>query len=122
MWKALLLRYMIIVIALVAAVWVVPGIEIEGNAVFVVLLMGLILGLVNIFIKPVLEFFSCGCIVLTLGLFLLVVNAAALWLASWLAQLLGIGFVVNGFWPAFWGGLVISIVSLIMNIFLPDEF
>jgi putative membrane protein len=121
MWKSLLIRYLVILVALAAAVWLVPGITVEGDAVPVVLLMGLVLGLVNILVKPILKFFSCGCIVLTLGLFLLVVNALALWFASWLAQLLGIGFVVDGFWSAFWGGLVISVVSFLMNMLIPDK-
>jgi putative membrane protein len=121
MWKSLLLRYFVILIALAVAVWLVPGITVEGDSVPVILLMGLVLGLVNILVKPILKFFSCGCIVLTLGLFLFVVNALALWFASWLAQLLGIGFIVDGFWSAFWGGLVISVVSLLMNMLIPDK-
>ncbi len=121
MWKSLLVRYVVILAALIAALWLVPGITVEGDAVAAVLLMGLVLGLVNILVKPILKFFSCGCIVLTLGLFLLVVNALALWFASWLAQLLGIGFIVDGFWPALWGGLVISVVSFLMNLLIPDE-
>jgi putative membrane protein len=121
MWKSLLLRYLVILIALAAAVWLVPGITVEGDAIPAILLMGLVLGLVNILVKPILKFFSCGCIMLTLGLFLLVVNALALWFASWLAQLMGIGFIVDGFWPAFWGGLVISVVSFLMNMLIPDK-
>jgi len=121
MWKSLLVRYVVILAALIAALWLVPGITVEGDAVAAVLLMGLVLGLVNILVKPILKFFSCGCIVLTLGLFLLVVNALALWFASWLAQLLGIGFIVDDFWPALWGGLVISVVSFLMNLLIPDE-
>jgi putative membrane protein len=121
MWKSLLVRYVVILAALIAALWLVPGFTVEGDAVAAVLLMGLVLGLVNILVKPILKFFSCGCIVLTLGLFLLVVNALALWFASWLAQLLGIGFIVDGFWPALWGGLVISVVSFLMNLLIPDE-
>lgn len=121
MWRAILIRYIILVLALAATIWLVPGISVQGEAVPTVLLMGLVLGAVNVLVKPILKLFSCGCIVLTLGLFLLVVNAFALWFASWLAQQFGIGFVVDGFWPAFWGGLVISIVSFLLNVFIPDE-
>lgn len=121
MWKALLLRYIILVIALAVTIWLVPGITVSGDAVSTVLLMALILGAINVIVKPILKILSCGCILLTLGLFLLVVNALALWLASWFAQLVGIGFVVDGFWSAFWGGLVISIISFLLNTLIPDE-
>ena len=52
---------------------------------------------------------------------MLVINAGTLWLASWMAQnWFGIGFNVDGFWPAFWGGLVISVVSFLLSIFIPE--
>ncbi len=82
---------------------------------------GAILAAVNVLIRPILQFLSCGCIIATLGLFMLVINAGTLWLASWMAQnWFGIGFYVDGFWPAFWGGLVISIVSFLLSVFIPE--
>jgi putative membrane protein len=64
---------------------------------------------------------TCPLIILTLGLFTLVVNAGMLLLASWLAGLIGIGFRVDGFWPALWGGLIVSIVSAVLTMLLKDE-
>ena len=116
------IRWIVIAIALLVAVLLVPGITIQGNVWWAVAVTALVLGLVNAFIRPILQFLSCGFIVATLGLFLLVINAGTLWLASWISQnWFSAGFVVDGFWPAFWGGLIVSIVSFVLNIFLPDE-
>ncbi|NJP05937.1 MAG: phage holin family protein [Chloroflexaceae bacterium] len=119
----LLLRWLITAIALVAAANLVPGIEIRDQSGWVaVLLMAVALGLVNAFIRPLLVLLSCPLVLLTLGLFLLVVNALCLWLASWLATVLfGAGFVVDGFWPAFFGSIVVSIVSFLLSLFIPDD-
>jgi putative membrane protein len=77
---------------------------------------------VNAFIRPLLTLLSCPFVLLTLGLFMLVINALCLWLASWLATaLFGAGFNVDGFWPAFWGSIVVSIVSFLLSLFLPDD-
>jgi putative membrane protein len=65
--------------------------------------MAAVLGLVNIFIRPILKLLSCGFIILTLGLFMLVINAFLLWFSSWICGLIGIGFVVQVPWGAFWG-------------------
>jgi len=121
--KALILRYLITLAGVVAAVILVPGITIAPNkdGLFAVGVMALILCLVNVLLKPILTMLSCGFIVLTLGLFMLVINSLALWIASWLASLFGIGFVVDGFWAAFWGGLVISVVSFVANMIVPDH-
>lgn len=118
----LLLRWLITAVALVAATFV-PGIAItDQNGWFAVLLMAAIFGLVNAFIRPLLTLLSCSLIVLTLGLFTLVINALCLWLSSWIAQQwFGAGFVVNGFWPALVGGIVVSIVSFLLSMFIPDE-
>jgi len=117
-----LVRFIITLIALYAAVWLVNGIEVtETSAWLAYTVMAVVLSLVNMFIKPILKFLSCGLIVATLGLFLLVINTVVLWLASWICQQLGIGFVVTGLWPAFLGSLIISAVSLVLSIFVPDE-
>jgi putative membrane protein len=115
----LLLQWFIISAALVAAAYVVPGIRVEGNGATAVLVMAVILGLVNVFIRPVLAFLSCGFIILTMGLFMLVVNALSLWLASSIAvNWFNVGFYVDGFWPAFWGSIIVSIVSFLLSVFL----
>ncbi|GCD90394.1 phage holin family protein [Nocardioides sp. LS1] len=79
------------------------------------LLVALILGLVSATVKPVLKLISIPFILLSLGLFLLVINAAMLGLTSWLADGLGIGFHVNGFWTAVGGAIVITIVGWVVD-------
>lgn len=113
----LLVSWLITAAALVAAAYLVPGISVRGSdGMVAVLVMAAILGVLNVLVKPVLSFLSCGLIVLTLGLFLIVINALSLWLASWIAQnWLNIGFVVDGFWPAVWGSIVVSLVSFFLS-------
>ena len=118
-----LVRFIITLIALYAAVWLINGIEVVGTSAWLAYtVMAVVLSLVNMFIKPILKFLSCGLIAATLGLFLLVINTFVLWLASWICvNLLGIGFVVDGVWPAFLGSLIISAVSFVLTIFVPDD-
>ncbi|MCZ7553970.1 MAG: hypothetical protein B6D39_10815 [Anaerolineae bacterium UTCFX2] len=119
--RFILLRWIITTLAVLATAWIIPGITIEGNGFVVALAAALILGLVNAIIRPILIILSCGCIALTLGLFMLVVNAATLWLASWFSQLFGIGFYVDGFFPALYGSIVISLISWLLSTFLIGE-
>ena len=113
----MILSWLITAAALVAAAYLVPGISVSGSeGLAAVLVMAAILGVLNVLVKPVLSFLSCGLIVLTMGLFLIVINALSLWLASWIAQnWFGIGFVVDGFWPAVWGSIVVSLVSFFLS-------
>jgi putative membrane protein len=119
----LLVRWIITVIALLVAVLVVPGITVEDERAWVAFgVMALVLGFVNAFIRPLLMFLSCGCIVLTMGLFILVINALTLWLSSWIAvNWLNVGFYVDGFWPALIGALIVSIVSFVLSLFVKDD-
>lgn len=119
----LLLRWIIMAAALFATAYLLPGIRVEGpDAVFAVAVMALVLGFVNAFIRPLLQFFSCGLILLTLGLFTLVINAATLWLSSYICvNYLGIPFYVEGFWPAFWGSIITSIIAMILSSIFIDE-
>jgi putative membrane protein len=119
----LFIRWIIIAAALVVAAWLIPGITVTGtNGWIAVGVMAAVLGFVNAIIRPILAFFSCGCIVLTMGLFMLVINAATLSLSSWIANsLFGVGFEVNGFWPALFGSIVVSVVSFFLSLFLIDE-
>ena len=119
----LVIRWAITAVALVVAVWLVPGIRIESqNAWIAVGLMAVILGFVNAIIRPVLMFFSCGCIVLTMGLFMIVVNGLALWSASWISvNVFNVGFYVDGLWPAILGSIVVSIVSFLLSLLIPDN-
>ena len=102
-----------------AALWVatrlVPGVTFTGDWVpfFGV---ALVFGFINTFIGPVVKILSLPFILVTLGFFLLVVNGLMLWLTSSLSGALGLGFHVSGFWAAFFGGLVVSVVSTILTI------
>ncbi|CAM01260.1 putative membrane protein [Saccharopolyspora erythraea NRRL 2338] len=100
------------------AVWLttlLPGITLGGRdtpaQILTVLAVAVVFGLVNVVLKPIAKTLGCLLYVLTLGLFGLVVNALLLWLTSYLAGELGLPFHVDGFWPAFWGALIITIVS-----------
>ncbi|MBN6053890.1 phage holin family protein [Nonomuraea sp. RK-328] len=85
------------------------------------LVVALIFGLINAIVKPIVKALGCAIIVLTLGVFLLVINAAMLLLTSWIAGELGIPFHVDDFYPsAFWGAIIISVVSWILGLILPD--
>jgi putative membrane protein len=115
-----LVRWGITAAAVAVAAWIVPGIVIdEPNRVWAVVLVALVLGLVNAFIRPAIYALSCGLIILTLGLFTLVVNGLMLWLASWImVHWIGLGFHVNGFWDAVLGALIISVVSVVVSVFV----
>ena len=119
----LILRWIIMAVALFATAYLLPGIRIEGpNAVVVVAVMAVILGFVNAFIRPILSLLSCGLIILTLGLFSLVINAVSLLLASYISvNWLGIGFYVDGFWPALWGSIVVSLIAMVLSGLLIDD-
>ena len=117
----LLVRWVITSLALFAAAYIVPGIQVEGTAWIVYAVMAIILGLVNAFVRPLLKLLTCPLILLTLGLFTVVINAATLLVASWLAQLLEIGFVVDGFWAALLGSLIVSAVTVVLSALVKDD-
>ncbi len=104
-----------------AALWValrlVSGITYDGGWVGF-LGVALVFGVVNAVVKPLLTLFSIPFILLTLGLFIFVVNALALWITSGLSGALGLGFHVSGFGAAFLGALVVSLVNLVMSWFV----
>ena len=117
-----LIRWVITIAALFVATAIVPGIRVaDTNAWIAFAVMALILGLINTFLRPVLQILSIGFIILTLGIFLLIVNAFTLWLSSRIAQAFGIGFYVDGFWAAFWGSLNVSVVSWLLSLFIQDQ-
>jgi putative membrane protein len=107
-------------VALALAAWLIPGIYLSGETtwemVTVMAVMALIFGLVNALIRPLVKFLTCLINVVTLGLFTLVINAGMLWLSSWIAGKLNVGFHVDGFIPAFLGALLISVVSLVLDL------
>lgn len=118
-----IMRWLVTSIAVAAAILVVPGIEVSGpNAWLAIIVGALVLGLLNATVGAVVRVGAIGCIVLTLGLFNLVINAAMLMLASYVSEnWFNLGFHVNGFWPAFFGGIVISIVSALLQWLVPSN-
>ena len=114
------IRWAINAVALYVAVVIVPGIDFEGKWTGV-LWLALIIGLLNALVRPLLKFFTFPLIVLTLGLFTVVVNTLILLLANWIGQVFDLGLTVDGFWPALLGSLVISIVSVLMGVIFRDE-
>jgi len=121
---SLLLRWLISGIALLVAVWLVPGITVgpERDALVTVGAMAVILGFINALIRPLLKLLTCPLILLTLGLFVLVINALCLWFASYVAvNWFGIDFVVEGFWAAFLGALIVSAVTMVLTAVLSDD-
>jgi putative membrane protein len=119
----LLIRWIIIVISLVVAALVIPGIHVDDTSAWIAFgVMAAVLGLVNAIVRPILAFLSCGCIVATMGLFIFVINAITLWLSSWIAtEWLNIGFYVDDFWAALFGSIVVSIVSFVLSLILVDD-
>lgn len=115
-----LLRWIINSLAVWAAVSFVPGIHWVNDWVSLIAL-GLILTLVNVFVRPLAKFVGCLPIILTLGLFTLVINAFLFWLTGQIGLAFDMGFTVDGFWPALLGGLVVSAVSIVMGMILRDE-
>jgi putative membrane protein len=104
------------------AVWLVGGLEFSG-VWWEFLIVAAIMGLANAFARPVITFFSIPFIIVTLGLFLLIVNALVLQLVVWLSgpSVLDLGLTSTGFfWATFWGSVVISVVGWIIGLALPD--
>jgi len=117
-----LLRLLINAIALYLAVLIVPGLDLRSGMVSLVWL-ALIFGLINALLRPLLKFLTCALIFLTLGLFTLVINTFLFWLTSIVGQSFGIALIISDpvWWNAFLGGLVVSIVSIIMTMIFKDE-
>jgi putative membrane protein len=113
--KNFVIRLFVNALALAAAAWLLDGIQMSGD-VLDVLLVALVFGILNAILKPILLFFSIPLLILTLGLFALVVNAVMLMITSSLLE----DFAVSGFWSALLGSLVISIVTMLLGGALKD--
>lgn len=119
------LHVLVTAAALAVATWLVPGIDLltgsGGKRILTLIVVALIVGIVNAVIKPVVKTIGCLFYVLTLGLIGLVVNGLLLWLASWVAGKLMLPFHITGFVPAFWGAIIIGVVSWLLNMVIPDD-
>ena len=120
-----LLRVLVSAAALGVATWAVSGIELLAGSgwsrVGTLLAVALIFGLINATLKPLIKVIGCAFYVLTLGLAALVVNGLLLWLTSVIAGELTLPFHVTGFWPAFWGAIIVGLVSWLLNLLIGDE-
>jgi len=121
----ILVRLVASAIALAVATALVPGIVLltasTGSKVLTLLAVALIFGVVNAILKPIIKTIGCAFYVLTLGLVALLVNALLLWLTSWVAGKLKLPFHITGFWPAFWGAIIISLVGWLLGILVRDR-
>jgi putative membrane protein len=115
-----ILRWTINAIALFLAVYFVPGINLESGWTSIIWL-ALIFGLINAFLRPLLKLLTCPLILLTLGLFTLLINTFLFWLTGQVGQYFGIGFTIENFWAALLGGIVVTVVSVVLSLILKDE-
>jgi putative membrane protein len=116
----LILRLIINAVALWIAITFVPGIRAEPSWLGI-LGLALIFGVINALLRPLIELLTCPLIILTLGLGTLLINTLLFWLCGLIGNQFGFGFTVDGFWPAFFGALIVSLVSLVLTLFLKDE-
>ena len=126
----LVLRLVITAAALLIAVAAVDGVDLVGVApgelpgaptLINLLIVAVIFGLVNAIVRPILKGMTCAITFFTLGLFIFVINALMLLLTSFIAQQFDIGFTVDGFVPALLGSIVVTVVSVVLSIFVPDK-
>jgi putative membrane protein len=119
-----LIRIVVNAFALWITTLVVSGIDLSGRStttnVLTLLAVALIFGVVNAVLKPIIHVIGCVFYILTLGLFALVVNALLFLLTDWIAGVFDLPFDVDGFWPAFWGAIVMAIVSWALSLIVPD--
>jgi putative membrane protein len=118
--RSLILHWVLNAAALWAAAATVPGLDFNGG-VGRLLLVAAVFGIVNSTLRPLLTILTCPLIVITLGLFTLVINALMLLVTGWLSESWNLGFTVMGFWAAFWGGLVVGLVSMVLSLLLPGK-
>ena len=106
-----------------AALWVatrlVPGVTYDGGPL-PMLAVALVFGVMNAILRPIAIVLTFPILIVTLGLFTFVINAVMLWLTSSLSDALGLGFHVRGFWSAFWGALVVTVVSWMLSMLIRD--
>lgn len=114
------IRWIINALALFVAVSIVPGIHLQSQNWVAILLLALVFGLLNALLRPLLMTLTCPLIILTLGLGTLLINTLLFFLTGWIGQQFGWGFTVDGFWPAFLGALVTTIVSIVLSLFVRE--
>ena len=122
--RRLLIRWIINAVALYAAIYIVPGIRQPEGATWVSLIwLALIFGLVNAIMRPITTILSIPLIILSLGVFILVLNTLLFAFTGWLGEQFGVGFLLAEpwFWNAFLGSVVTGLVSMLLSFILRDE-
>ncbi|SCL59280.1 putative membrane protein [Micromonospora citrea] len=121
-----LIRLAITAVALWITTLIVPGVEVGGRSgadtALTLVVVAVIFGVVNAVLKPLIKVFGCVFYLLTLGLFALVVNALLFLLTDWIARGLDLPFDVSGFWAAFWGAIVMAVVTWLISVTVPDRW
>lgn len=127
-WIMDLSGFLLRTLATAAALWaatIVPGIDLTGDSllasILTLVVVAAIFGVINAFLKPIIKTVGCVFYIVTLGLIALVVNALLFLLTGWIADQLSLPFEVDGFWPAFWGAIVVGVVSWAITLALPDR-
>ncbi|HEX7973058.1 MAG TPA: phage holin family protein [Anaerolineales bacterium] len=118
-----LLRWAINAVALYAAIKLVPGIHLRSggtDAILAIILLALVFGLLNALLRPIIMAMTCPLLILSLGLGTLLINTLLFYLTGWIGTQFGWGFTLAGFWPAFLGALVVSVVSILLTLLLKD--
>lgn len=123
--KSLLIKLLANAAAIAITAAVIDGVNITGDSngdkAVTVILVALIFGAINVFIKPLVKLFALPLFILTLGLITFVINALMLWLTSWVSDEADLGFHVEGFFPALLGALCVSLVSWVLTLILDRD-
>jgi putative membrane protein len=122
---AIAIRVVVIMVSLWVATALIDGIDVGGGTtgerLGTLLAVSIIFGVVNAVLKPLIKIFGCPLYLLTLGLIGLVVNALLFMLVGYFAGVLGLPFVVDGFWAAFWGAIVVGVIGFVIHLVIPDS-
>lgn len=121
--ERLILRLVINAVAIYAAIgtgWI-DGIQAESTNIWGYVALGVIFGVVNGLLRPLIKLLSFPLILLSLGLFMLVINTGLFWATGWIGQAFGVGFSVDGFLPAFLGGLIVGLVNWFLSLMAKEE-
>lgn len=113
--KGFLVRWLVNALALVVVVYTIRGIEVES--LFATIVAALVLGIINTFFRPLIIVLTVPFSIATFGGFILVINGFLLWLVSKIVK----GFTIQSFWAAFWGALVFSVVSYLLNLWINQQ-
>ena len=121
----IIIRLVITAVSLWIATLVISGIELTTESVpgqiGTLLAVAVIFGVVNAVLRPIIKTVGCAFYIITLGLISLIVNALLFLLVGWIADRVGLAFSINGFWSAFWGAIVVAVVSWILHVIIPDR-